>query len=360
LIIKMTNKKDLLITVPTTIFCGENNADLITFMVPDVYEGQNMAECSAEMSYVRPDGVGADEKLQLAADLYKGYLQYSTMVNTHFATASGTAVLWLTFFDKEDNVVLKTNEVNIRISTADGSPDESRGPLYTQADWAQEDVMAPDFVRNKELLYKYIESIPVGSSVQYVEQNLTEEQQIQARDNIDAAQRRLIVHAFPYGESDDGIQFITSHTAMQVAQHLQNGGSAALWLDVGSLLSLALNATSVFVEDDSVAVLFCTPFVGSMLVAYMTDSMAVITTADFGGEQGPQGEPGPQGDIGPQGEQGPQGEPGEPGVSGVYVGSGDMPDDCNVQIDPAGEVFTMDDFVAETLAALPVWEGGSY
>lgn len=30
------------------------------------------------------------------------------------------------------------------------------------------------------------------------------------------------------------------------------------------------------------------------------------------------------------------------GTSGVYVGSGDMPEDCNVQIDPDGEVFTID------------------
>jgi hypothetical protein len=30
---------------------------------------------------------------------------------------------------------------------------------------------------------------------------------------------------------------------------------------------------------------------------------------------------------------------GDRGISGVYVGSGDMPEDCNVQIDPDGEVF---------------------
>lgn len=29
---------------------------------------------------------------------------------------------------------------------------------------------------------------------------------------------------------------------------------------------------------------------------------------------------------------------GEDGASGVYVGSGEMPDNCNVQIDPNGEV----------------------
>lgn len=58
------------------------------------------------------------------------------------------------------------------------------------------------------------------------------------------------------------------------------------------------------------------------------------------GEKGDKGERGPQGvpgERGPQGEPGVQGEPGERGASGVYVGSGEMPADCNVQIDPSGD-----------------------
>jgi predicted deacylase len=39
-----------------------------------------------------------------------------------------------------------------------------------------------------------------------------------------------------------------------------------------------------------------------------------------------------------KGEQGKQGDRGNPGV---YVGSGDMPEDCNVQIDPNGEPFVI-------------------
>lgn len=40
-----------------------------------------------------------------------------------------------------------------------------------------------------------------------------------------------------------------------------------------------------------------------------------------------------------KGEKGDTGDKGDTGKSGVYLGSGDMPDDCNVQIDPSGEVF---------------------
>ena len=38
---------------------------------------------------------------------------------------------------------------------------------------------------------------------------------------------------------------------------------------------------------------------------------------------------------------------GEKGNPGVYVGSGDMPEDCNVQIDPNGDVFTLDDITVD-------------
>ena len=38
-----------------------------------------------------------------------------------------------------------------------------------------------------------------------------------------------------------------------------------------------------------------------------------------------------------------RGEKGDRGESGVYLGSGDMPADCNVQIDPNGDVITLED-----------------
>ena len=37
------------------------------------------------------------------------------------------------------------------------------------------------------------------------------------------------------------------------------------------------------------------------------------------------------------------------GAGGVYVGSGDMPEDCNVQIDTGGESFDLEAFVREEL-----------
>jgi hypothetical protein len=68
-----------------------------------------------------------------------------------------------------------------------------------------------------------------------------------------------------------------------------------------------------------------------------------------------QGEAGEQGE---QGEQGPIGKPGPRGPSGVYLGSGDMPADCNVQIDPEGEpIGSVEDIVNAVLESLPVYNG---
>lgn len=65
------------------------------------------------------------------------------------------------------------------------------------------------------------------------------------------------------------------------------------------------------------------------------------------GPQGPQGIPGETGSPGPQGPKGEKGDKGDKGdtgdsgpigPSGVYVGSGEMPDGYSVQIDPDGEM----------------------
>ncbi|MBQ6707585.1 MAG: collagen-like protein [Clostridia bacterium] len=75
------------------------------------------------------------------------------------------------------------------------------------------------------------------------------------------------------------------------------------------------------------------------------------------GEQGEKGEPGEKGDKGDKGdkgeagEKGEQGEQGIQGASGVYIGSGEMPDGYNVQIDPNGNAVNLatEEFVREEI-----------
>ena len=48
---------------------------------------------------------------------------------------------------------------------------------------------------------------------------------------------------------------------------------------------------------------------------------------------------------------------GPKGDSGVYIGSGEMPEGYNVQIDPNGTPITYNDLVASVLASLPIYNG---
>lgn len=113
--IKMNSNKSLIVTVPTTIYRGEKNADLITFLIPSEYGNVNLADCAATLRYVMPSGVGRSESLNYLPEMYKSYLQFSTPVNTRFAEERGNITMWLTFFN-DDIVVLKTGEIEVSVS----------------------------------------------------------------------------------------------------------------------------------------------------------------------------------------------------------------------------------------------------
>ena len=69
--------------------------------------------------------------------------------------------------------------------------------------------------------------------------------------------------------------------------------------------------------------------------------------------------PNPVNIKGEKGDKGDKGDRGEQGQSGAYVGSGEMPDGYNVQIDPNGDDAT-ERLVAAVIAALPYGDGVSY
>lgn len=72
------------------------------------------------------------------------------------------------------------------------------------------------------------------------------------------------------------------------------------------------------------------------LTALVDKIQTMLDNGDFIGPQGPKGDTGATGPKGDPGKKGDTGATGPQGVSGVYVGSGDMPEGYNVQIDPDG------------------------
>ena len=106
-----------------------------------------------------------------------------------------------------------------------------------------------------------------------------------------------------------------------------------------------------------------TPGVGEQAVAAASKALEAAAEAqevaadiqrraDAGEFDGKQGEPG---------ERGEPGEPGADGKSGVYVGSGEMPEGYNIQVDPYGEAdvpATQEWVIAQINSAVnDTWEG---
>lgn len=81
----------------------------------------------------------------------------------------------------------------------------------------------------------------------------------------------------------------------------------------------------------------------NVLVFQLSDG----STYKYTVKNGSKGEPGEPGAVGPKGDKGDRGEKGD---NAVYIGSGDMPDGYNIQIDPEGTCYSYEDIVNEILS----------
>lgn len=138
--IKMNDDKSLVITIPTTIYRGEKNADLITFLVPSEYEGKNLADCAFFMRYIDSDNDARSEALSYKPEMYKNYLQFSTVVNTRLTAEDGEVTLWLTAMDHNDDVILKTGEVLVTVQPSKDIADYMSQDDMDQLDWLEAQV----------------------------------------------------------------------------------------------------------------------------------------------------------------------------------------------------------------------------
>lgn len=125
--IVMDKYKNLITTVRTTIFQQESMVDKIQFLIPPVYEGNDLSEYIVTLKYVDPNGNFHSEVLELDTDLYKEYLRYTLPVTTKLTQVAGKFTLRLTLikFDNGrqpdvksehtvvgDTMVIKENQVD--------------------------------------------------------------------------------------------------------------------------------------------------------------------------------------------------------------------------------------------------------
>ena len=92
----MDKYKNLNTTVRTSIFQQESMVDKIQFLIPPVYDGNDLSEYTVTLKYVDPNGNFHAEALTKDAEMYKDYLRYELPVTTNLTKVAGTITLRLT------------------------------------------------------------------------------------------------------------------------------------------------------------------------------------------------------------------------------------------------------------------------
>lgn len=117
--IKMNEDKSLETTIQSTIYQHERNADTLVFLLPKVYEEENLADCTILLRYIMPDGTGRSEELEINPEPHnKEYYLYRLKFNSELTAMVGTIELWLSIINMYDNLILKTGSAFIEITPA--------------------------------------------------------------------------------------------------------------------------------------------------------------------------------------------------------------------------------------------------
>ena len=133
--IKMDADKNLVTTVHSVIYRGENNADTLTFLLPQVYETIDISDCAVLMRYILPDGTGRSEELERNSNPYnENYYKYKLKVASRFTETAGDIELWITVIGFDDAAVLKTEATIVEISSSRNISDYLSGDSIDQID----------------------------------------------------------------------------------------------------------------------------------------------------------------------------------------------------------------------------------
>lgn len=118
--IVMSEDKQLITTIKTTLYQRENLVDKIQFLFPEQYLDLNLGECTAVLKYIDQRNVPHAETLVKSDDLYKGRLRYVLPIDTELTQDTGDISFRITFtkvdLSTRTQYVMHTGEATITIA----------------------------------------------------------------------------------------------------------------------------------------------------------------------------------------------------------------------------------------------------
>lgn len=168
--IKMNADKTLQTTIHANIYQGEKNADTLVFLIPKLYGNQNVSECDLLMRYILPSGYGRSEALELALEPYNSdYYRYNLKLTTKLTELAGDIEIWLSAISLNDNVVFKTDSVEVTILPSKDITDYLNPESRDQLDMLNAKVSKLESEKADNIFYdekeKYIQLSSTGKPI---------------------------------------------------------------------------------------------------------------------------------------------------------------------------------------------------
>lgn len=320
------------ITIPDDIkHIGVKDDDetrTLLFKIPKVYKGRDLSDYNVQFNYIPEKYLNTPKESEMGdADLAQNVAVGENEITCEWCVGGSAyrekgmlAFLVYLWKGKDENIT--TNRLHTtwaRLEVLDG------GCVVSHIAKKNPEIIEEILLRVGKLEKNGTGGTP--DAVQYVAQELTEEQQAQARGNIGAASKNEVSEKSQVQMGESGnlahvpVLKIHQMTREEYKAELANGN---------------IDDSAIYITPEEKYVTH--EWNGTVLTI---TSASGTTSADLKGAKGDKGDTGPQGpkgDTGAIGPQGPQGEKGDTGATGPQGPKGDTP-----TLNTETFIFTLED-----------------
>ena len=122
MVIKMSKDKTLMVTVPSTTYKNEHNAETIKIIIPKQIDGKDADMYLIWLCFINEERLGkAIDVSEFLTDYSDSYYSIEFPMDNIFTCVAGEVKMWLKLLDSETEMVGKTNYITKYIQT---HPDE--------------------------------------------------------------------------------------------------------------------------------------------------------------------------------------------------------------------------------------------
>ena len=122
MILKMSKDKTLIMTVPSTTYKDEHNAETIKVIMPKQIDNKDLKHCSVWLCFINEEKLGkAIDVTEFLSDYSSTHYYVEFPMDNIFTYVAGEVKIWMKLLDSETEMVDKTNYVTKYIQT---HPDE--------------------------------------------------------------------------------------------------------------------------------------------------------------------------------------------------------------------------------------------